>query len=117
VCDEFFLVNPEILNGTEAGEGNSSNAEDIDVKLHENDWLWMEIAQTSQSLRSKLLQLERAYRHFDTTEKNNHLPRVAVVCLNGERAIFTKAVEHIRGLITQGALPGWVRVIFPKIPM
>jgi len=57
-----------------------------DVMLKSGDMLWMEIAETPQSLRNKLPQLDCAFRFFPSEKnKGEFLPCVAVVCLGGEK--------------------------------
>lgn len=94
---------------------SSSAGRKQDVMLETDDLLWMEIAETPQSLRNKLLQLERAYRLF---KENNDklLPRVAVVCLNGEKGKFDAAVRHLRELSTKGDLSKW-EILKSEVPV
>jgi hypothetical protein len=73
--------------------------EEEDVKLKEDDMLWVEIAETPQRVRNKLYQLERAYRHFKSIGRDDCLPKVAVICLNGEQGLFRTANKHLKGAL------------------
>ena len=94
VCDEVVYFNPSsALSETDVQKAMEQ------VQLTLGDEVWMEIAETPKSLRGKLWQLERAFRHFKQ-EGNNHPPNVKafIVCLNGEREKFTIATGQVRAL-------------------
>ena len=72
-----------LLNWEDGIRGNEE-----DVELKEGYMLWMEISETPQQLRNKLVQLERVFLHFKHIDRENYLPQVAVICLNGEKGLF-----------------------------
>ena len=84
------------------------------VDLNNGDWVWMEIAETPESLKDKMKQLERAYRHFET-RKSSLIPKCFVICLNGEKAKFKTAANHIKGLFKSGKLDDW-KILSEGIP-
>eukprot|EP00978_Attheya_sp_CCMP212_P037714 scaffold180528_cov53-Attheya_sp.AAC.2 len=70
------------------------------------------IAQTPNSLRNKLEQLERAFRYYEKNkagEEGKKLgpPSAAVICLNGERADYKRVVQHIQELFCENKLQKW----------
>ena len=83
-----------------------NKGEDRVVDLNNRDWIWIEIAETPDSLKDKMNQLERAYRHFET-KKPSFIPKCLVICLNGEKAKFMTAANHIKGLFNKGELGDW----------
>ena len=104
VCDEVVYFNPSSALSKPDGQKAMEQ-----VLLTSGDEVWMEIAETPKSLRGKLWQLERAFRHFKQ-EGNNRPPNVKafIVCLNGEREKFTIATSKVRDLNTDKAfLKNW----------
>jgi len=67
----------------------------VDVDLDEGDYMWMEVAETANSMRSKMYQLERAYR-FMSEHDPVCLPKCTVVCLNGESGRFKTIADHVQ---------------------
>jgi hypothetical protein len=84
-----------------------------DVLLEADDHFWMEIAETPDSLPSKLWQLERAHLHFEKTECL--VAKVAVICLNGEKTLYDEAVRLAVEHYKNGELSEWK--ILKKIPV
>lgn len=102
VSDEFRLLNSD----------NRKDTDGHDVDLGENHFLWMEIAETPNSLRNKLKQLERAFLYYKKnkdSEEGKKLgpPSAAVICLNGDKATYETAVTHIQKLYDDGKLTRW----------
>jgi hypothetical protein len=84
-----------------------------DVMLQAGDHFWMEIAETPDSLPSKLWQLERAYLHFKTEKRP--LAKVAVICLNGVKDVYDEAVKLAVNHFKTDKLTLWT--ILKEIPV
>jgi len=116
LTDDIHLINKDAKGLQENTDGT------WDVKLENDSMLWMEVAETPQSLRYKLVQLERAVRFFKKApgDKNapgaKQLPAVAIICLNGEPGLFKIAVEHFKTLYKNNLLTKWV-IFKEKIPV
>jgi len=87
------------------------------LEVEAGDWVWVEIAETPQSLKSKMMQLERAYRCYSNFDKyfgkkNEHefsvdVPKYFIICLNGEPNLFDMAADHVRKLYEKKKLDKW----------
>jgi len=80
------------------------NSDDDDVKFKNGDWLWMEIAENVEPFKVNMMQLERSYRFF---KGRGFIPACFVLSLNGDRAKFTLALEHVQQLYKNKNLQGW----------
>ena len=90
--------------------------DESDVQLEEDDMVWIEVAETPQSLRVKLLQLERAVRHFDDTPDSIIGRGAVMICLKGEKHLFDECMSHLKKLYNDGKLKDW-RIISAKVPL
>ena len=102
---DVFQLNP--------GYDKSRNEALPDVMLQADDHLWIEIAETPDSIPGKLWQLNRAYVHFETQERP--LAKVAVICLNGEKDLYDDAVKIALNHWNADELTSWT--ILKKIPV
>ena len=75
--------------------GNPVNFDEL--TLEKDSVLVAEVAETPQSLRGKLVQIDRTVK-FAKVEGS---VRACVVCLNGERGMFDKIAAHAKEILTQ----------------
>ena len=75
--------------------GNPVNFDEL--TLEKDSVLVAEVAETPQSLRGKLVQIDRTVK-FAKVEGS---VRACVVCLNGERGTFDKIAAHAKEILTQ----------------
>ena len=98
---QVILINPE--------------NDESDVVLGKGEMIWIEVTEAPQSLRAKLLQLERAVRYFNGTSSSIVGRGAVMVCLNGEKTVFDDCLKHLEGLYRDGKLQDWL--IFAKVPL
>ena len=110
-CKELLKDSSTVVTLINPRDGES------DVGLQRGDMVWIEVAEKPQNLREKLLQLERAVRHFRGQEYDITGGRGAVmICLNGEQGLFEKCLNHLRDLYNTGRLNTWA-IFASRVPL
>lgn len=89
VCEnrEMILLNPK-------------DSFEKPLLLEKGDWFWMEISENPATMIGKLWQLQNAFCALCEEKKDgkeeSRIPKLAVLCLNGEESKFHAVVECVK---------------------